>query len=256
VFGDRVQALREADSLMLKAEAASVSWEAVATVLNVSLARLIVDDREPDLTPLISAYEHCIKSQMLMLALHCASRLAAVYLDMGALLEARHWGQVSADLDKRVDSPRRQMDYLSSQTDLALLAGDGETASRLIDLMPHSSPKLLSGLSENSLFLYRLRHEQLAQRSVCSGSDLNRLLNWHERAKSFGRHDDHMEVLWVALVDHGSRAEASSLLEEYLQTSRRERRAPGYFLRTRTADDPAWLPKCPHAGQLYAYERS
>jgi hypothetical protein len=66
------------------------------------------------------------------------------------------------------------------------------------------------------------------------------LLDWHDIAKRFGRHDDHMEVLWSALSEAGRRAEASSTLSEYVLHSRRESRPCIYALRMRTAADPFW----------------
>jgi hypothetical protein len=80
---------------------------------------------------------------------------------------------------------------------------------------------------------------------MCDGRRPNeemlvRLLQYHERAKRFGRHDDHMQVLWSALRAVGRAADASRLLRNYLRSERRERRACRYLLRLITIDDPEW----------------
>jgi hypothetical protein len=139
-----------------------------------------------------------------------------------------------------MSSDRRSMDFLSSQVKLAILRDDRETAMKYIDLMPLSAPIVRSGLSAHSLFLYRLRYRQLYSTEIASEAELNRLLAWHDRARTFGRHDEHMEVMWVALRQRHQAELASSLLSEYVRESRRERAPCQYLLRTRTAEDPVW----------------
>ena len=88
--------------------------------------------------------------------------------------------------------------------------------------------------------VYRVRQRLIAGQAPIEESTIARLIEWHERAKCLGRHDDHMEALWGALVSAGRENEASRLLEEYVLSYRREHRRLNYWLAKRTASDPFW----------------
>src|SRR5215218_5858268 len=99
----------------------------------------------------------------------------------------------------------------------------------------YSSPKW-----SNAYLVYRTRVEQHNGPCQLQAEHLESLIHWHRFARQFGRHDDHMAVLWTALRDAGRSEEASTTLHEYLERSRRERRPCIHALRVASAHDSAW----------------
>ena len=91
-----------------------------------------------------------------------------------------------------------------------------------------------------SYLVYRLRVAQHRGDPTTASRDVECLIEWHDRAKHLGRHDDDMQVLWTAFWRVGKRAEASSLLRDYLLNARRERRPISSMLLSRTKEDPIW----------------
>jgi hypothetical protein len=89
------------------------------------------------------------------------------------------------------------------------------------------------------MLVYKVRVDQFAGR-VTPVKDIKELLCLHERGSRLGRHDDNVEVLYVALLERGEAARASDMLREYLTEERRELRRCNYWLRTRTAGDDVW----------------
>jgi hypothetical protein len=102
------------------------------------------------------------------------------------------------------------------------------------------SPRPVVDQLHFACLINRVRYEQFASGTPASSTDLESLLACHRRGRSFGRHDDHMEVLWGALVSRDRHEEASLFLFDYLTKFRRERRPCSHFLRIRSASDPMW----------------
>ena len=159
--------------------------------------------------------------------------------------EATTWAKCAGDQAAEDIDGRLPADYLSVRADLALLAGDLESARKFIGTMREHTPLYEAPRYRMTLLAYDQRLHAGDSRAVID-TELHSLLQWHQLAKAFGRHDDEMEALWVALNAHGEGALATELLSEYLSHHRRERRGPGYLLRRNTAGDPSWaqlLPK-------------
>jgi DNA-binding SARP family transcriptional activator len=240
IFGSVSEALEEADRLTQLLRANEAWWQGITSALNVSLARLIVDPHPVDLTDLYEYFERCKSADMHTLALFCAARICNVLFEGGLLSEAATWSDRAESMAKHTKAGRPLMDHLSSRTDLMIASGDFREARALIEAMTHQIPRLKHGLNQHAVFLHRLRYEQVCEGVPCSDADLARQLQWHQSARSYGRHDNQMEMLWVSLRSRGREVEASETLTEYLSVSRRDRRPAQYLLRTRTAEDPAW----------------
>ena len=240
VFGDPEKALTIASDIDSLAADSERSWSKFVSHRNCSLARQLVGPDNPDYSELERDYGECLDASMLMNALQCAAHLASILIDDGDIARAQEWMSKAERLIGPSDPQGNPVDYLSGQVDLALLAGDEHRARYFLSRMHENAHRYRFGRLRNDLFLYRLRVDQVCNGAATSSEDLVDLLRFHEVARSFGRHDDHMEVLWVALVSHGRAAEASALLEDYLRIHRRERRSCRYLLKTRTQVDPAW----------------
>jgi hypothetical protein len=147
------------------------------------------------------------------------------------------------------------MDFLASQMNLALDRGDVEGARGWLEAMPEASPLLATGLNENALQLYRLKFKQRTSAAPATDEEIARLLSWHQKARSFGRHDEHVSIMWVALTSRGRDTEASDLLRHYLTHFRRERRGVTEDFYWTTRLDPVWrdaeLPQNVFAGLSY-----
>ena len=75
------------------------------------------------------------------------------------------------------------------------------------DVSPlHQAPRF-----RMELLSYTLRLSQYEGRDA-EESDVDELLKWHYRARRYGRHDDEMDSLWVALTRQGRNSLASQLL--------------------------------------------
>lgn len=240
VFGDPDTALTIASGIDSIAAEGERSWSKFVSHRNCSLARQLVGPDNGDYTELVSDYGECLDASMSMTALQCAAHLASILIDDGDIARAQEWMLKAERLIASKELTGNPADYLSGQVDLALLAGNEERARFFLAQMHANAHRYRFGRLRNDLFLYRLRVDQVCTGSAISSDDLAELLRFHVQARSFGRHDDHMEVLWVALVSHGRATEASTLLAEYLRFHRRERRSCRHLLKTRTQVDPAW----------------
>jgi hypothetical protein len=158
----------------------------------------------------------------------------------GELDEARRWCDRTTELVGRTAATRVSTDYLTLRIDLALADGALALARQLVAEAPEQFPMYASPKWSNAYNAYRTRVEQYEGRTSIEPERLQVLIDWHFTAKRFGRHDDHMEVLWSALRDANRPEEASETLREYVLYSRREVRPCIYVLRTRTAADPFW----------------
>jgi hypothetical protein len=123
-------------------------------------------------------------------------------------------------------------------------------AQQRLESAPTHCPLYTSPRFSREYLVYRLRVAQHQNDAAGSFEDVECLLEWHNRAKHLGRHDDSMEVLWTALWRAGKRIEASTLLRDYLFRARRERRPFGVMLRQRMAEDPIWRELALRDGSL------
>jgi DNA-binding SARP family transcriptional activator/Cdc6-like AAA superfamily ATPase len=252
VFGNRDEALQIADELDTTASAVDRSWHRLQTQLNTVLARYLVDSRPWDYAALEAGYRECLNASMNRMALRFASRIASCLIDDGELEEARRWLDTADSLAGENNQDRAPVDYYSSVVDLSLMQGNVDRAQEFIERMRRGTPVYESQRLRHDLLVYGMRVEQLCTGTPSSVDDIDVLLAWHERSKSFGRHDDHVQVLWTALHSVGRNAEASSLLAQYLTGHRRERRSYSYLLRSLTASDPVWSTNilvCPSDGR-------
>lgn len=240
VFGDPNRAMSIASAIDSIAAEGERSWSKFVSHRNCSLARQLVGPDDDDYSELERDYRECLDASMSMTAMQCAAHLASILIDDGNIIRAREWMLKAENLIGAVEVQGNPVDYLSGQVDLALLAGDEQRARYFLAKMHANAHRYRFGRLRNDLFLYQLRVDQMCSGAAISPIDLVELLRFHERAKGFGRHDDHMEVLWVALVSQGRATEASLLLTEYLGVHRRERRSCRHMLRSRTQADPAW----------------
>jgi hypothetical protein len=167
--------------------------------------------------------------------------------------EANRWLRSCEEFVKGLGEDKLPMDYLTAQIDLALIGGDAPRARFFLETMMRNGARFEPGRLRNDVLLYRLRTEQMCSGTAVQEEDLAELLRFHGIARRFGRHDNHMDVLWVALTSVDRSDEASQLLAEYLSKHRRERRSCGYFLRTRTFSDPVWRSLAAQSS-TYSYE--
>jgi hypothetical protein len=240
VFGDRKEAIRLACELESVVHKGERSWYGLMSLLNCSLARQLVDSQSFDYSDLERGYVACTSRSMNSMALRFAARLTTVLIDDGNIDEARTWLGRAEQLSSEGNKDRPSLDYYSSQVDFALIQDDERRARSFIRKMEASAPLYESERMRNDLLMYRVRVDQMLNGTATDSGLLERLLSWHERSKSLGRHDDHVEVLWVGLRAHNRSAEASALLAEYLRYSRRESRNCHHLLRVRTGSDRAW----------------
>lgn len=247
VFGEPNTALTIASEIESIAAEGERSWTKFVSHRNCSLARQLVGPDNADYSELERDYSECLDASMSMNALQCAAHLASILIDDGDIGRAQEWMLKAEKLIGSRDLRDNPVDYLSGQVDLALLAGDERRARHFLASMHENARRYRFGRLRNDLLLYRLRVDQVCSGAAITSDDLAELLRFHELARSFGRHDDHMEVLWVALVSHGRATEASVFLAEYLRTHRRERRSCRHLLKTRTQVDPAWQLYCLHS---------
>jgi hypothetical protein len=240
VFGDRNTAIELADLLLAVVRKQELSDSLVTSYLAATLAIRVVDAREVDLALLPALYERCTAASMLGAAIRVSGRLGTMLHEDGALDEARRWCDRTTEHVMRTGAQRLSTDNHTLSVDLALADGNVALARQLIERAPEQFPMYASPKWRNAYNVYNTRVGQYERQDPISPERLQVLLDWHHTAKRFGRHDDHMEVLWSALHDAGRREEASVTLREYLLHSRRESRPCIYALRMRTVADPIW----------------
>jgi hypothetical protein len=240
VFGDPKAALRIIEALQVTSHASGRSWHAFVTRLNCSLAKQLVGIGEPDYDEVEGIYSACIDASMMAMAMRCASHLSSILIDDGELQRAKAWVATTEALAQSISGPEYPVEYLASQIDMALIDGDSSRALEFLSVMQRNSHTYNTPRLRDAQLIYRLRVQQRCGGPAATPEELAALLKWHEHGKSFGRHDDHMEVLWASLRAHRRDEEAATLLRSYLVDSRRERRSCRFVLRTTTAVDPTW----------------
>lgn len=240
VFGDKKEALSVARDIIATARREPHCWPHIRGQVNAALALQLAGESNEATSHLEDCYSQLLATAAIPTCILVASRLASFCLDDGDIDSASRWvrraeAHVSSGLTGRLPS-----DYLSARADLAIIAGDFASARLSIATMRDTSPLYKAPRFRMELLSYGLRLAQ-CEGQLGSASDVDELFSWHLRARVYGRHDDDMDALWVALVQRQKQSLASELLSDYLQIHRRETRPCGYFLRMRTASDPAWL---------------
>jgi hypothetical protein len=239
VFGSKTEALRLAGDLVANAKSRPDSWPHMRGMVNASLALQLAGDSSESIEHLETCYSRLRTAGMSSQCLLVSARLASFHLDDGDIEAASKWGAI-AESYRPLDASRRlPSDYLSVQADLAMLVGNFALARNYVDLMRHASPLYNSLRFQMEISSYSLRLSQF-EGKLGDDNELDGLLTWHYRARSFGRHDDDMDAIWVGLVARGREAQASTLLHEYLSKYRRETRPCRYMLQLRTVEDLAW----------------
>jgi DNA-binding SARP family transcriptional activator len=240
VFGERDAALALASEIDQMISTRERSWSRFASHRMCSLARQLVGWDAADYDELERDYMECLDSSMTVNAHQYAAHIASLLIDDGDIARAQDWMKKAESLSGFVAAGGGLVTYFSGQVDLALLAGDEVQARHFISQMQNHPQLYETGRLRNDLLLYRLRVDQVCCSASVTSADLNELFRFHEKGRRFGRHDDHMDVLWVALQSLGRSNEASRLLSDYLLIHRRERRPCRFFLRNRTKSDLAW----------------
>jgi hypothetical protein len=240
VFGDSSTAIECAELLLATATKLELSASQIAAHLTASLALRIVDVRPTDYTLLAHLYQRCITASMVGAAIRISARAGTMLHEDGEIEEAKRWCARATDLIERIGFQRLGTDFLTLRVDLALADNDVSFARRLIESAPTYFPMYASPKWSNVYLVYRTRVEQHLGPYRLSAEKLQSLIDWHHSAKRYGRHDDHMAVLWTALRDAERIEEASTTLREYLSCSRREKRSCIHALRQVSANDPAW----------------
>jgi DNA-binding SARP family transcriptional activator len=241
VFGNRDVAMHLAGSVDGLAAKHDLSPASLSAQLTAAIAYRMLDSRPSDTTSLERLYERCLSASMHDAAVRVSVRIGNIHFEDGALALARFWCDRASALIERSGIQRFGGDYIALQIDLALERHDFSAAQTFVDMAPLHLPVLASPRASRELLVYQVRVElHSSERAKASSSRIACLMEWHNRAKHFGRHDDNMQVLWTALWRSERRAEASALLRDYLLNTRRERRACSFVLRSRTAEDPIW----------------
>ena len=240
VFGDKATALSVAHDIIAIARREPHSWPHIRGRVNASLALRVACNSSEAITNLEESYGELIAAGATPTCVLVASRLASFHLDDGDVVTATQWARRAEVHVSTKAIGRLPSEYLSAQADLAMIAGDFASALKLVATMRDASPLYQAPRFKMELLSYTLRLAQYEGRPS-SEANVDELLAWHFRARSYGRHDDDMDALWVALVQQQRGSLASRLLGDYLRSHRRESRSCGHFLRTRTAGDPAWL---------------
>jgi DNA-binding SARP family transcriptional activator len=240
VFGDRHSALEHASRLEQASQQTERSWASMVSIITSTIARRIVDPGPQDYEALTRCFRESRALGMNRLASTTSALVTACLFDDGRFAEAREWGDAAQEAARELSAEEIPMEHLTSAIDLALFEGNMHGARQLIDRLTRSEHRFPAPRMQRELLVYRVRVDQFLG-GYTSDRDLDSLLELHDRGSSFGRHDDHAEVLWVALMSRGATRQASAMLESYLKLSRREVRPCNYYLRTRTASDPVWL---------------
>jgi len=241
IFGDRERATKAInDTIALASQAPPSSALAVVSLLIALLGRWIVEPRLSSHFELCQAFEDCQRAKVNSLCHRIAARLSIIYFDDGEIEESKRWARLARDTAKELGLERLCADYLTSQTDLALISGRFDEARSIVNQMASRNPLTSTARVASEQLVYRIRLAQFTGNLIPDEDQMRELLSWHDRARFFGRYDDHMEILWTALRAMGDEERAAALLREYMSESRRELRPPSYLLRWRTAEDPYW----------------
>jgi hypothetical protein len=245
-FGDRSEGLTCAQDLLNLATRTEPSWSRIAALRAYSIAHRAMSPVPPSYGVLETAYRESTEYGVSGAAVVIAELLASFYFDDGRTSDARRWGDIVQGLITALPRSECTPDFFASQIDLALHAGDIASASALLSAFDSCAPRSPRPRLRRELLVYRARVDQFAGRRTAE-PDFAELSRLHTLAQASSRHDDHVEVLWVALNERGKLQEATSLLREYLLHTRREVRRCNYWLRERTACDPTWAePRAQH----------
>jgi len=240
VFGERSDALACIDQIEQETQNTERSWERIAAAKSCHIAQRVVAAGPLASDWLANAFQECRETGVRRTALSIAGLLSVTQFDDGCIDESLRWGAIAEDIARHLATDESGIDFVVAQIDLALNAGDLRRAyaflKRLATIVPRRAP---GPRVRREMLVYKVRVDQFAGR-VTPVEDIKELLCLHERGSRLGRHDDNVEVLYVALLERGEAARASDMLREYLTEERRELRRCNYWLRTRTAGDDVW----------------
>jgi hypothetical protein len=247
-FGDREDAAGCIERILDLSRTMEQSWIQLASATSCLVgSRIVAADNHP-LAALEHAFQVCIACGIDATAIRMGGILTVSAFDDGRHDEARRWCQASSEVALRLAPESWAADYYTGEIDLALLDGRYEHAEQYLKLLALLTPVRPGPRMRREVLVYKTRVDQFLGRGT-TDEDLTELLRLHFLGKGFGRHDDNVEVLWVGLMERAAAGQASAILSEYLTTSRRELRRCNYWLRTRTARDPAWAdPRVSHLG--------
>jgi hypothetical protein len=241
IFGDSDEALRIAIDIQDQTQHLERSWYTAVSERNCAFARQLVAPGPSDYTSFERALAQAMDASMTPAALMYAGSLMTVSIDDGFLGRAESWRVVAEELAETIDPLDYPVDYLSAQVDLSLLTGQLQKARKYFECMELCSTRYQSRRLRNELFIYGLRVQQFSSGLASPHIHIPQLLEYHESGRAYTRHDDHMDVMWEALMAAGEAERATQLLTEYLMHYRRERRPCRFILRKRTSSDPAWM---------------
>ena len=238
-FGDRAEAVGCIQRILDLARIIEQSWIQLASATSCVVgSRIVAADHFP-LDVLERAFEVCIACGVDTTAIRMGGILTVSAFDDGRHEEARHWCRASSKVAGRIPLEAWAPDYPSGEIDLALMDGHYDRAEEFLRCLSSITPAQPGPRMRREILVYKSRVDQFCGRGT-TDEDLRELHHFHSLGRTFGRHDDNAEVLWVALKERGAARQASAMLSEYLTTSRRELRRCNFWLRTRTAEDPVW----------------
>lgn len=244
VFGDRKQAAASIAGALELTSLVPPSWSRIASLANSTIAHRIACPGPTPFHILERAFDECRAYEVHSTALSVASQLTSAYFDDGYLAKAVEWGKVCTDYASKVPRDQLVIDYYTTQIDLALVSHAFDRARSLLDAFASCSSVEAAPRMMRELLVYKTRIDQISGQGT-KEQDLEQLLYFHEVGHALARHDDNIEVIWVALNERKAAAKASNMLGMYLTSSRREVRRCNYWLRLRTATDPVWqYPEC------------
>jgi DNA-binding SARP family transcriptional activator len=246
-FGDRSQGIECAQRLLDVATRTEPSWGRIAALRAHSIAHRVMSPAPAPYETLETAFRECTDYGVQGAPIIIAGLLATYLFDDGEIADAKRWGDTLNGLV--ATHPRREYtpDFFACQIDLALHDGDIAQAQELVSAFAARAPQSPRPRLRRELLVYKARVDQFAGLRTAE-ADLAELWRLHTLGQSSSRHDDNVEVLWVAFHERGMVEQASLILSEYLLRSRREVRRCNYWLRTRTARDLAWTD--PGVGHL------
>ena len=240
VFGQRADALACIDQIAEATKSTERSWERIAAAKSCHIAQRVVAARPLASDWLESAFQECEETGVRRIALSIAGLLSVSHFDDGCIDDSMRWGAIAEDIARHLATDESGIDFVVAQIDLALNAGELKRAhtflKRLLTIIPRRAP---GPRVRREMLVYKVRVDQFAGRAT-STEEIDELLYFHERGSRLGRHDDNVEVLYIALRERGESEAASRMLRTYLTEQRRELRRCNYWLRTRTAGDDVW----------------
>jgi DNA-binding SARP family transcriptional activator/tetratricopeptide (TPR) repeat protein len=238
-FGDRAEAIGCIQRILDLSQTIEQSWIQLMSATSCVVGSRIVGEDDFPLDVLEHAFHVCVACGVDTTAIRLGGILTMSAFDDGRHEEARRWCQASGEVARRIPLETWAPDYPTGEIDLALLDGRYHRAEEFLRRLCSITPARPGPRMRREVLVYRTRVDQFSGRGT-TDDDLQELQHFHSLGKTFGRHDDNAEVLWVALMERGAAEQASAMLAEYLTASRRELRRCNFWLRTRTAEDPIW----------------